>query len=53
MGVVDFRGCSVLISVLILCKHSSISGESIGGHPGALFLEWMWLSERLLPKEEF
>ncbi len=50
--LVDFKGCSVLISVLILCRYSFISGEAIGG-PGALFLEWMWLRGRFLPKEVF
>ncbi len=44
----DFRGCS---AVLILCRYSSISGEAIGVHPGAPFLEW--ISGWLLPKEVF
>ncbi len=35
---VGFRGCSVLISVLILCRYFSISGEAIGGVQVLFFL---------------
>ncbi len=51
--LVGFRGCSVVISVLILCRYSSISGEAIGMCPGALFIEWVWLSGWMLPEEVF
>ena len=54
MGVrfeVDFRGCSVLIPVLILVGILLFLGRLLGG--GIQVLEWMWLSGRLLPKEVF